>query len=76
MAQIRYLAAAYRQIGSAESRVWQTVQGNPRATQAWRRVAVRVDELTADGMPADPDVIADDPLIKALAEEIRVVLIC
>ena len=74
MAQHRYLPPAYRNLGSTKSRIRRVLQESPRVAQIWREVSRRMDELHDAGYPDDPDLIAKDPEILMLVDEIGVEL--
>ena len=71
MLQLRYPRPAYRELGSTKSLIRKTMNQSPRAAQMCREVSFRVEELMSEGLPDDPEIIAEDPVIEALAAEIE-----
>lgn len=72
MAQRRYVAPAYRNLGSTKSRIWQTVNNSPRAAQLWREIFLRAEALMAQGVSDDPDIVAEDREVQMLVAELEV----
>ena len=63
MLQLRYPRPAYRELGSTKSLIQETLSQSPRAALMCREVSFRVEELLSEGVPDDPEVIAEDPVI-------------